>query len=109
MVLLIQSFLDLFGDTPGRTHLNEHNIDDGDATPIKQRFYRENAEKRKFLDAEVCDMLKNGIAEPLFLSWASPCLLVPKLDNMFLFLLGKMNCVTKPDPFLLPRMVVMIV
>lgn len=35
----------------------------GDAKPIKERFYRVNADKRKCLDAEVNHMLENGNAE----------------------------------------------
>ena len=103
---LIQGFPDLFGDTPSRTHLIEHDIDIGDAKPIKQRFYRVNAEKRKYLDAEVDYMLENGIAEPCSSSWSSPCLLVPKSDNTPRFCsdFRKVNNVTKPDSFPLPRM-----
>lgn len=43
----------LFGDTSDRTHFIEQDIDLGDAKPIKERFYRVNADKRKCLDAEV--------------------------------------------------------
>ena len=40
LAALIQEFPCLFGDTPSCTHLIEHDIDIGDAKPIKQRFYR---------------------------------------------------------------------
>lgn len=43
----------LFGDTSDRIHFIEQDIDLGDAKPIKERFYRVNADKRKCLDAEV--------------------------------------------------------
>lgn len=92
--------------TPGRTHLIEHDIELGDAKPIKQRFYRVNADKLKHLDAEVSYLLENGLAEPSFSSWSSPCLLVPKADGTLRFCTDyrKVNAVTKPDSFPLPRM-----
>ena len=51
-------------------------------------------------------MLENGIAEPCSSSWSSPCLLVPKSDNTPRFCsdFRKVNNVTKPDSFPLPRM-----
>ena len=51
-------------------------------------------------------MLTNGIAEPCASSWASPCILVPKPDGTFRFCSDfcKVNNVTKPDSFPLPRM-----
>ncbi len=51
-------------------------------------------------------MLKHDIAEPSFSSWASPCLLVPKSDGTMRFCTDfrKVNSVTKPDSFPLPRM-----
>lgn len=51
-------------------------------------------------------MLENNIAEPSSSSWASPCLLVPKSDNTLRFCsdFRKVNSVTKPDAFPLPRM-----
>ncbi len=77
----------LFSDTPSQTHLIEHDIDVGDAQPVKQWFYWVNPEKRKYLDAEGEYMLNHGIAEPSSLSWASPCLMVSKSDNTSLFFL----------------------
>ena len=81
MVGLIQRFLGLFSDTPTRTNLMEHDIDIGDADPIRQRFYRVSSEKLRCLDAEVKYMLESKIAEPSFSSWASPCILVSKPDG----------------------------
>uniref|UniRef100_A0A8L0DMS3 ribonuclease H n=1 Tax=Oncorhynchus mykiss TaxID=8022 RepID=A0A8L0DMS3_ONCMY len=106
MVGLIQRFPGLFSDTPTRTNLMEHDIDIGDADPIRQRFYRVSSEKLRCLDAEVKYMLESKIAEPSFSSWASPCILVSKPDgtNRFCTDYRKVNSVTKPDSFPLPRM-----
>ncbi|KAI2647211.1 Retrovirus-related Pol polyprotein [Labeo rohita] len=37
---VMHEFSALFGDTPSRTHLIEHDVEVGDASPIRQRFYR---------------------------------------------------------------------
>uniref|UniRef100_A0A3B3R2R2 Gypsy retrotransposon integrase-like protein 1 n=1 Tax=Paramormyrops kingsleyae TaxID=1676925 RepID=A0A3B3R2R2_9TELE len=105
LIALINEFPAIFGDTPTQTHLLEHDIDVGDASPIKQRFYRVPLVKREFLDAEVDYMLRNDIAEPSSSSWASPCVLVPKPDDTLRFCTDfrKVNAVTKPDAFPLPR------
>ena len=106
LVDLIHSFPSLFGDTPSCTQVLEHNIDVGEAKPIKQHFYPVNAEKRVLLAAEIGYMLSNGIAEPSSSAWASPCVLVPKPDKMQRFCTDyrKVNSVTKPDSYPLPRM-----
>ncbi len=62
--VLINNYLCLFNDVPTRTHLIEHDIDVGDAQPIRQRFYRVSEEKRKVMEKEIKYMLDNNIAEP---------------------------------------------
>ena len=106
LVDLIQSYPGLFSDTPTCTNLIEHDVDVGDVKPITQRFYRVSPEKRKILESEVSYMLENGIAEPSLSSWASPCLLVSKPDSTHRPCTDfrKINAVTKPDSFPLPRM-----
>jgi hypothetical protein len=93
MVGLILRFPCLFSDTPTHTNLIEHDIDIGDADPIRQWFYRVSLEKLCCLDAEVRYMLESKKAEP-FSSWASPCILVSKLDgtNRFCTDYRKVKC-----------------
>ena len=102
---IIQSYPSLFSDTPSRTHLIEHDVDVGDAQPIKQRFYRLSSDRKEVLDSEVHYMLENGIAEPSFSAWSSPCLLVKKPDSTFRPCTDfrKVNAITKPDVYPLPR------
>ncbi len=102
----IKSYPSLFEDTPSCTHLIEHDIDVGDAQPIRQRFYRMSPEKREQLEAQVSYMLENKIAEPCASSLSSPCLLVSKPDYTFRPCndLCEVNKVTKPDSVLLPHM-----
>lgn len=80
---LILSFPALFSDTPSQTHLVVHDIDVGDAEPIRQRFYRVSQDKRVQLESEVKYMLEHNIAQPSSSSWASPCVLVGKPDHTF--------------------------
>lgn len=105
LAALINNFPGLFGDVPSRTTWVEHDIDVGDASPIKQRFYRMPPEKLGALNKEVDYMVQNNIATPSFSSWASPCILVPKSDNTPRFCtdMRKVNAVTKTDSFPLPR------
>ncbi|KAL1279156.1 hypothetical protein QQF64_025829 [Cirrhinus molitorella] len=106
LIQLILEFPGLFSDVPTRTHLIQHDVDVGDAQPIRQRFYRAPLSKRKVLESEIQYMLENGIAVPSCSSWASPCLLVKKPDSTYRFCTDyrKLNAITKPDAFPLPRM-----
>lgn len=105
LIDLISEYISLFPDTPSCTNLIEHDIDVGDSVPIRQRYYRVPANKKKHLEEEIEYMLKNNIAEPSFSGWASPCLLVNKPDGSFRFCTDyrKVNAVTKPNSFPLPR------
>ncbi len=102
---LITSFPSLFLDTPGRTSIIEHNIDVGNSSPIKQNAYRVNPVKRELLKQVVDYLLTHSLAEPSFSSWSSPCLLVNKPDGSYRFCTDyrKLNSLTKPDCFPLPR------
>lgn len=102
---LIKEFPSLFSDTPTQTSVLTHDIDVGDSPPIKQRFYRVSGERQKILEGEVQYLLKHDLAEQSYSSWASPCILVNKPDGTYRFCTDyrKLNSVTKPDSFPLPR------
>ncbi|XP_061744139.1 uncharacterized protein LOC133543542 [Nerophis ophidion] len=102
---LIFEFLPLFSDTPTCTTLIEHDIDTQGARPIRQRFYRVAPDKQKSMEDSVQYLLDHGLAKPSYSSWASPCLLVKKSDNTYRFCTDyrKVNAVTRPDYFPLPR------
>ncbi len=92
--------------TPSQTTVLQHDIDVGDAQPIKQHPYRLNPKKRELMKAEVEYLCQNNFASPSQSVWSSPCLLVPKSDLSVRFCTDyrKVNAVTKPDSFPLPRM-----
>lgn len=82
-----------------------HDVDVGDTLPIKQHPYCVNPEKRSRLKQQVQYMLDHNIAEPSWSAWSSPCLLAIKTngDDRFCTDFRKVNNVTKPDCFPLPR------
>ena len=67
------------------TTLACHDVDVGNARPIKQHPYRLNPGKLAILRKEVDYMLKHGIIEPSQSEWSSPCVLVPKPDGSYSF------------------------
>lgn len=79
LIDLIEKYCVLFGDTPTQTDLLDHDIEVGDAKPIRQHSYRVNSGKHRFLDEEVQYMLDNEIAEISNFSWASPCLFLTSM------------------------------
>ena len=102
---LVIEYKDLFKDTPGHTTLLQHDVDIGEADPIKQGPYRLNPVKNDIVDKEVQYMLDNDLIEPSGSPWSSPVVLVKKEDGQFrlCFDYRKLNSVTKTDSYPLPR------
>ena len=105
LVHLIQSNTQLLPDVPSRTDVVYHDVDVGNAVPVKQHPYRVSPQKRKYLQQEVEYMLKNDLIEPSYSAWSSPCILVPKPDKSYRFCTDfrKVNSLTKADSYPLPR------
>lgn len=103
---LVESSESLFADVPSQTNVLSHDIDVEDNKPIKQHPYRVNPDKRCRLKTQVDYMLHHGIAEPSCSAWSSPCILVGKAngEDRFCTDFQKVNGVTRPDCFPLPRM-----
>ena len=76
-----------------------------DATPISQAPYRMNPQKKEFLHQEIANMEKDGIIRKSTSPWASPVVIVDKKDGTYRICIDyrKLNKVTKPDAFPLPR------
>ena len=70
----------LFPDVPTRTDQIYHEVDVGNAHPIKQHPYRLNSSKQKYLKEEIKYLLENDFIEP---SNSSYCILVPKPDGSY--------------------------
>ncbi|XP_066940971.1 uncharacterized protein [Macrobrachium rosenbergii] len=105
LIKLINKYKDLFKDTPGRTTILEHDVDIGEAKPIKQCPYRPNPTKRDIVKEEVKYMLENDLIVPSCSPWSSPVVLVKKEggQHRLCFDYRKVNAVTKTDSFPLPR------
>ncbi|KAK0145445.1 Retrovirus-related Pol polyprotein from transposon 297 [Merluccius polli] len=103
---LIEDNLLLFSDHPSQTSVLYHDVDVGSHKPIKQHAYRVNPTKRALMQQEVNYLVEHGLAVPSTSAWSSPCVLVPKPDSTPRFCndYRKVNSVTKPDSFPLPRM-----
>ena len=106
MTRLIRDFLDLFPDVPKQTDITQHDVDVGNASPVKQHPYRVNPLKAEMIRQEVDYMIRHGIIEPSQSSWSSPCVLVKKPDGSVRFYTDyrKVNTLTRTDSHPIPRM-----
>lgn len=103
---LIFEFADRFPDVPSTTNMIVHDVDVGDAKPVKQRAYRANPDKQSAIDKEIKYMLDNGILEPSSSPWSSPCIVICKPDGVsyrFCTDYRKVNELTVTDSYPLPR------
>jgi len=84
--------------------LVEHDIDTGDARPIKQSPRRPQIAAREAEDEILNEMLETGVIEPSNSSWASPVCLVKKKDGTFRFCIDyrRVNAVSKKDAYPIP-------
>ena len=82
---LITEFIFLFLDVPGKTLFTCHDVDVGEAPPVKQHPYRVDSVKLMYIHKEVEYMLKNRIIEPSLSQWSSPCVLAPKPGGSYRF------------------------
>src|SRR3954454_18919398 len=89
----------------GRTDLIQHKINTGDARPIALPAYRLNPQKKEFLRKEIANMEEVGIIRKSKSPWAFPVVIVSKKDGTHRLCIDyrKLNKVTKPDAFPLPR------
>ena len=96
---LVEEFVGLFPDVPGKTIAAQHDVNVGNAHPIKQHPYQINPIKLAAMRQEEKYMLQNGIIEQSQSQWSSPCILVPKPDGSYRFCTDfrRVNAVTKSD------------
>ena len=86
----------------GKTDLQVHEIDTGNAKPVRTPFYKQTPDKRRVLDSMLSEMKDNGILKESNSEWYSPVVLVRKSDTdntgeyRFAVDYRKLNKVTKP-------------
>jgi hypothetical protein len=102
---LLDRYVSVFPDVPNKTHVCHHDVDIGEAVPIKQHPYRVNPQTLLKIRTEVEYMMANNIIEASQSSWASPCILTAKPDGSVRFCTDfrKVNAVTKTDSYPIPR------
>ena len=67
---LTREYFHLFPDVPSRTNMIAHDVDVGDAAPVKQHPYRLNPSKQEYLNNEIQYLLENDLIEPSQSSWS---------------------------------------
>jgi hypothetical protein len=105
---LILEYQDIFSSGPddmGHTDLVQHQIDTGDARPIRLPPRRIPIAKQQIETDEIKRMLDRGVIQPSASAWASPVVLVTKKDGTTRFCIDyrKLNDVTCKDAYPLPR------
>ena len=102
-----RSFTDLLEEYGklGQTHLLEHTIDTGSATPIKQAPRRLPPFKRDVVNRQLSDLLAQGRIESSNNPWSSPIVLAQKHDGSYRLCIDyrRLNAVTVKDAQPLPR------
>ncbi|RCN37073.1 reverse transcriptase [Ancylostoma caninum] len=104
---LTQQFSDVFAVSDRElthTHLVVHDIDTGDATPIKQKTRPVPMGARKEFKGIIKDLVERGIVEKSQSEWASPVVLVRKKDGTLRLCIDyrALNKVIKQDSYPLP-------
>lgn len=89
----------------GSTNVVEHEINVGNAKPIKKPLRRLPYHSADTVDEHVQEMLRDGIIEPSSSPWAAGVVLVRKKDGSTRFCVDyrKLNKVTIQDAYPLPR------
>ena len=84
--------------------LMQHDIDAGDAPPIKQSPHRPPLAALDAEDTILDKMLYTGVIEPSSSEWASPVCLVKKKDGTHRFCVDyrRVNAVSRRDAFPVP-------
>lgn len=105
----LKAVIDIFPNSEieglGCTDLIEHQIDTGDAKPIKQRYYPISPAVEKQLTGELDRMLSLGVIEEAPSSpWSSPVVVVIKPGKVRMCLDSRrLNSVTKKDAYPIPN------
>ena len=105
---VLLEYHDLFAQGPtdfGRTGVIKHDIDTGEAKPIRQQVRRIPPYKRDEAKKLLQEMLEKDVIQPSSSPWASPIVLVQKKDGSTRFCIDyrKVNTVTRKDAYPMPR------
>ena len=81
-----------------------HNINTGNANPIKQHPYKASPDQQVFIKREIEKMLYQGIISPITSPWSFPVVIVSKKNGKQRFCVDyrKLNSVTEKDVYPMP-------
>src|SRR5271163_271741 len=105
---IVRSYSDVFSSGEydlGQTDLARHEINTGDAKPVKQALRRQPFAHLDAIDKQVNDMLTAGIIEPSQSPWVANVVMVTKKDGSPRFCVDyrRLNDCTVKDAYPLPR------
>ena len=89
----------------GRTHVVEHHIDTGTASPIRLPSYRVPHHLLEKARDQVQQMIRDGVVEKSSSEWSSPIILIRKSSGDIRVVIDfrKLNNVSKKDAYPMPR------
>lgn len=102
---VLQGHRKLFKTQVGRTHIAEHVIDTGDASPIKVPPRPIPFHYQDRVHTQLQEMAKEGIIRPSSSPWSAPAIYVPKSNGEIRICVDfvQLNNVTKKDSYPVPR------
>jgi hypothetical protein len=108
LLILLEKYRDRFAKNskaPGVTPLTMHDIDTGDAPPVKSGPARASPAEQKEIKEAIEGMLRGGIIQRSQSPWASRVVLSPKKDGTMRFCVDyrKLNELTVKDSYPLPH------
>lgn len=88
-----------------RTNVLHHEIDTGDAKPIKQKYYLTSPYMQAKINAELDRMLSLGVIKKSESPWSNPMIAVKKSNGNIRLCMDsrKLNAITKKDAYPLPH------
>lgn len=105
LLSLLNKFGPMFDGHLGQTTLTEHVIETGNAKPVNLPPYRTSPAKKRVIEEQVQQMLRDNIIEPSTSPWAAPVVIVNRADTdpRFCVDFRGLNQVTQKDSYPLPR------
>jgi hypothetical protein len=104
---LFDEFRPMFTKKPGLCRLYKHRIYTGEHPPVSSHLIRMTPGARKAFDETFNELIDFGVIEPAVnCPWSAPAFTVPKPDGTHRFITAyqKLNDITIPDKYPIPRM-----
>ena len=99
---LLREYKEIFSDVPKVTNLIEHKVELTQREPVRCKVYPTAYEMQEIVDMEIDDLLEMGMTEHSEAPYASPMVLVKKLDNTYTYRVcvnfKELNKITVFDP-----------